>query len=106
MSKNEIVIIVDYAQETLLTLEELCGICGISPDFVKGLLEEDIITMQVGRQGECLFDLKALHRIQTLLRLQRDLDVNVAGAALVLDLMDEVEALRAEMRLMEKHYFR
>jgi len=34
------------------------------------------------------------------LRLQRDLGLNLAGAALALELLDEVEALRAQLRVM------
>jgi chaperone modulatory protein CbpM len=34
------------------------------------------------------------------LGLQRDLGINLAGAALALQLLDEVEALRARLRAM------
>ena len=33
-------------------------------------------------------------------RLQRDLGVNLAGAALALELMDELDGLRAQLRLL------
>ena len=33
-------------------------------------------------------------RVQTALRLQRDLDLNLAGVALALDLLDEIKLLR------------
>jgi chaperone modulatory protein CbpM len=36
------------------------------------------------------------------MHLQRDLDINVAGAALVLDLLDELESLRARLRRFEE----
>jgi chaperone modulatory protein CbpM len=40
----------------------------------------------------------ALLRARAALRLVRDLEVSVAGAALVLDLLDEIETLRARLR--------
>ncbi|MFZ2170689.1 MAG: chaperone modulator CbpM [Methylococcaceae bacterium] len=33
-------------------------------------------------------------------RLQRDLGVNLAGIALALDLMEELESLRAQMKII------
>jgi len=39
-------------------------------------------------------DTKALKRLQIAIRLQQDLGVNLAGSALVLDLLEEMQALR------------
>ncbi|MDR3477392.1 MAG: chaperone modulator CbpM [Gammaproteobacteria bacterium] len=47
-------------------------------------------------------DLDALRRIQSALRLQRDLGVNLPGAALVLDLMKELDELRRELATLQK----
>jgi len=38
-----------------------------------------------------------LRRARVAVRLQRDLGVNTAGAALALQLLDEIEALRARL---------
>jgi chaperone modulatory protein CbpM len=40
-------------------------------------------------------------RVRSALRLQRDLGVNLAGIALALDLMEELESLRAELKKMQ-----
>jgi chaperone modulatory protein CbpM len=42
-----------------------------------------------------------MHRATVSLRLQRDLGVNLAGVALALQLLDEVEALRARINALE-----
>jgi chaperone modulatory protein CbpM len=39
-----------------------------------------------------------VRRVRLVVRLQRDLGVNLAGAALVLELMSELELLRARDR--------
>lgn len=106
MVKNELVIIADYSQETLLTLDELCEICGISYDFINELIEYEIVHPQGGAPDEWVFDLDHLQRIKTALRLQRDLEVNLAGVTVVLDLLDELEELRARMKLLEKHFLK
>jgi len=40
----------------------------------------------------------ALRRARTALRLQRDLEINLPGVALALELMEELEALRRELQ--------
>ena len=55
----------------------------------------------IAPQGESLsgwrFSGVQLRRARVAVHLQRDLGVNTAGAALVLQLMDEIEALRAQL---------
>ena len=41
-----------------------------------------------------VFSAIELRRARTAMRLQRDLGVNLAGIALILDLLDEVDTLR------------
>ena len=103
--KKEIVIIADYS-ETSITLQELCEICQISSDFVNDLIEYDIIYQQIDDPNEWIFDHHQLLRIKTALRLQRDLEVNLPGVAIVLDLLDQMEELRAKVDLLEKHFLR
>lgn len=40
------------------------------------------------------FSVDSISRVQTAIRLQRDLDINMPGAALVIELMDELKQLR------------
>ena len=40
----------------------------------------------------------ALRRARTAARLQRDLELNLVGVALALDLMDEIERLRRDLQ--------
>jgi chaperone modulatory protein CbpM len=44
------------------------------------------------------FSAASIVRVQKANRLQRDLGVNLAGTALVLDLLDRIEALEARLR--------
>ncbi len=43
----------------------------------------------------------SVRRVRTVVRLQRDLGVNVAGAALAIELLDEINALRARLEALE-----
>lgn len=104
MVKHELMIIADYSQETALSLDELCEICHISPDMIHDLIAYEIIHPKQPHREHWIFNLAELKRIQTALRLHRDLEVNLAGVALVLDLLDELETLRKHSELFERHF--
>ena len=42
---------------------------------------------------------EALQRARLALRLQRDFELNAAGAALVVELLDRIDALEAQLRV-------
>lgn len=104
IKSTELIIIADYSQDTLLTIEELAEICGITPEQISELISYAILHPQGKAQMEWRFDSMQIKRAQKAVRLQRDLEVNVAGIALVLDLMDELDMLRNRLRMMDKHY--
>lgn len=100
---KEIIIIADYTEDAAFSLEELCEIAGIEPLMARDLIAYDILLPAGSEPDEWVFNMSQLKRLQTALRLQRDLEVNLAGIALVLDLLDEVEELRASSLLLNKH---
>ncbi len=103
MVKHELMIVADYSQETFLTLDELCQICQISTDIIHDLVAYGIIHPTHINHSEWMFDLTELQKIKTALRLQRDLEINLAGVALVLDLLDELRELRQQAEILERH---
>lgn len=106
MVKKEIMIIADYSQETPLSLEELCDICQVSTSMINDLVNYGVISPQGRDPNEWVFHLDQLIRLKRAMRLQRDLELNMAGIALVLELSEELERLRTRMRLLEKHFSR
>lgn len=101
---KEMVIIADYSKETSFSLEELCEICHISSDTIHAYIEFEIIHPAGKTPTDWKFDINHLSRVKTGLRLQHDLEVNLAGVAVVLDLLDEVDELRARLEVFEKHF--
>src|SRR5579864_664931 len=104
MKKNEIVIIADYSSEEPMTLDELMEASRVSPDFIRQLIEYGILYHHAGSPAEWEFNLTHLQRVQTAARLQRDLEVNLAGIAIVLDLLDEMDELQTKLDSLEKHF--
>lgn len=101
-----LVIITDYTHNAPLTLEEVCRHCHVNAEFIYHLVEYDILKLpQPAQSLESLqFDLAQLQRIKTVIRLQHDLEVNLAGIAVVLNLLDELNDLREKIKIIERHY--
>lgn len=84
-----------------LTLDDLCRACAAQSDLIVDLVHEGLLA-PVGPAPELWrFTGVHLHRATVAVRLQRDLGVNPAGAALALELMDELDSLRAQLSRLE-----
>lgn len=84
-----------------LTLVEFCQVCRLSTDEVFILVEEGIVE-PMGREAEVWrFHGAAVRRARCAVQLRKDLGVNWAGAALALDLLDELQELRTRLRRFE-----
>lgn len=89
-------------EDDSLTLEQLCHACGVHTDWVISLVEESIIEPQGDEMHLWRFSGDSLVRVRSAFRLQHDLGVNLAGIALALDLMEELENLRAQLNIMRR----
>jgi chaperone modulatory protein CbpM len=85
-------------EEDSLTLEQLCRACDVQTDWVISLVEESIIEPQGDEIHVWRFSGASLVRVRSAQRLQRDLGLNLAGIALALDLMEELEELRSQLK--------
>ena len=88
-------------EERGIPLAQLCRACGLSVEAVIAMVEEGILEPVGERPGRWRFSPDSIRRARIALRLQRDLDLNIAGAALALDLLDHLEELRARLRATE-----
>lgn len=79
------------------TLSEICHACGVETTDVVRLVEEGVLEPSGRNESHWRFPGVSLQRARRALRLQQDLGVNAAGAALALDLIEEIERLRAEV---------
>ena len=76
------------------TLFELCHLSESNAEYIIELVEEGLLEPEGPSTPEWRFNSRALKRLQKTIHLQRDLRINLAGAALVLDLLEELEELR------------
>jgi chaperone modulatory protein CbpM len=89
-------------EETTFTLAELCRCCDVEAELIEALVEHGILE-PAGRQGRhWCFSAGSLRRTRITLHLQRDLGVNLAGAALALDLLERIDELDARLRALSR----
>ncbi len=86
------------SEEIRLSLREVCYTCDVSAELIMDMVTEGVIEPQGTEPGEWYFNGAALTRIQTALSLQHDLRVNLPGAALAIDLIEELEEWRRRCR--------
>lgn len=88
--------IVDETVE--FTLVELSRASGASEEELMLWVYEGVFEPDGSQPQEWRFSGAALRRARTAQRLARDLQINAPGIALVLDLLDEIDALRARVK--------
>jgi chaperone modulatory protein CbpM len=77
-----------------LTLNEVCEVCGVEESVVVEMVREGVAEPLDPGANHWVFTGVAVTRLRTAHRLQRDLHINLAGAALALDLLEEIRTLK------------
>jgi chaperone modulatory protein CbpM len=88
-------------EDRALTLGELSRVCRLPAERILELVDEGLIEPQGRNPVQWVFQGVSVRRVRCAQRLQRDLGVNSAGAALALDLLEELERLRARLHRMD-----
>ena len=84
-------------EDSALSLADLSRACHVRVEWIVELVDEGILEPRGESTARWQFAGTSLRRARTVRRLQRDLDINLAGAALALQLMDEIESLRTRL---------
>ncbi|MGJ8623095.1 MAG: chaperone modulator CbpM [Yoonia sp.] len=85
-----------------LSLSELTMFCHTNADWVVTLVEHGVVTPIAETAPEWEFTPPHIARARKAARLMRDLGLNVAGVALVLDLIEERDALARRLAMLER----
>ena len=88
-------------EEVELTLAELCHACQVPAERVFELVEEGMLEPLGREPSHWRFRGGSLRRVRFALTLERDLGVNIAGAALALELLEEMDAMRERLKRFE-----
>ncbi|BCT68068.1 chaperone modulator CbpM [Nitrosospira sp. NRS527] len=91
-------------EQNALTLSELSRACAVQTGYIIELVDEGLLTPESAEEHEpqrWRFTGIQMRRARVALRLQHDLGVNLAGIALALQLLDEVEMLRTRLNAID-----
>lgn len=93
-------------EQTELSLDDLCKACSVSEEWIIELVEEgalEPVNIEVTgyQQTQWQFTNRCIQRTHTAMRLQRDLNINLAGVALALDLLEKIDSLETRLRCLE-----
>lgn len=88
-------------EQVELTLNDLCRACSSSAEWIIELVEEGVLEPVSCQQTQWYFTGRNLQKAHTAMRLQRDLGINLAGVALALDLLEEIETLQTRLSRYE-----
>ena len=83
-----------------LSLTEIKSSYGVPTETIIEIIEEGIVNIDNQDNPDTWqFDNEACRKIRFVLQLEKDLGVNVAGSGLALELLEQIEELRALLAL-------
>jgi DNA-binding transcriptional MerR regulator len=80
-----------------LTLEGLAACTDMHPTRIAYFVEYGLIEPVAQTDSQWLFDPVCIARLRMIERLRRDLGANLAGIAVILDLLDRLSTLQREV---------
>ncbi|MGD8639040.1 MAG: chaperone modulator CbpM [Gammaproteobacteria bacterium] len=89
-------------EDVILSMADLCRVCHLTVDEIYILVDEGIVEPVEDNRPHWRFYGTCVRRVHRAIQLRSDLGVNWAGAALALDLIDELEELRNRLRRFEE----
>ena len=89
-------------EHSLLTLTDLANMAGLHPELVETFVDYGLIEPSPGTVSGPLFPADTVKRLRCIMRLRRDLGVNLAGVAVILEMRERIENLQRELELLRR----
>jgi chaperone modulatory protein CbpM len=96
--EEDIVTGVLISEEAAFSLDEMAHACRAEARWIVELVEVGILAPEGAEVAGWRFGAADLMRVRRFARLQRDFGASTEAAAVILDLLDEIERLRAQLR--------
>ena len=87
-----------------LTCDVVAKTVGARRSLVVRLAQQGLIESVEGGADEPLVPRRVVMQLRRMQRLRRDLGVNLAGAAIILDLVGRIEELNRELAEMQRRF--
>lgn len=96
--QDEAVLEGSFMEETWLTLEQVAAACAVEPQWLLVHIEEGQFPHAESVAGVWRFSAASLLRARRMHQLECDFDAVPELAALVADMLEEMDVLRAQLR--------
>ncbi len=90
------------AESDWIGVGDFCAWLSVERHWVVSLVEAGVLEPRGAAPESWSFPASDLARVRAAARLVRDLDVNLAGAAVILDLLEERRRLEHRLALLER----
>lgn len=87
-------------EDSWLTLEQVAAACVVEPDWLLRHIEAELFPCAECVAGVWRFSGASLLRARRMRQLERDFEAEPELAALVADMLEEMDRLRAELRAL------
>ena len=84
---------------TLISTNDFCTWHQVEYTFITSLREAGLVEITIIDQAEYIPETQ-LQRLERMVRLHHDLDINVAGIEAITHLLERVEQMQEEMRVL------
>ena len=92
----------EFDMDEPLTLEIVADSCDTKRSLIERLVYHGLIETLESEAGDPRVPRRAVMQLRRMQRLRRDLGVNFAGAAVILDLVQRLEQLNRELVQMKE----
>jgi chaperone modulatory protein CbpM len=95
--RDDDILIGSLMEDTWMTLEQVAAACPVAPEWLMRHTEEGLFPHAESVAGVWRFSSASLLRARRMRQLERDFDAVPELAALVADLLEEMDALRTKL---------
>jgi chaperone modulatory protein CbpM len=88
-------------EKKYLSIQQICTSYQVNQSLLVALEEYELIEIQYTNE-EAYLGIDELAKLERLLRLNQDLDINVAGLVVVHELLEERKTLREELNRLQR----
>lgn len=84
-----------------IAIELVCKNYGLKVQFMDEITQYELITIELNEGVLCLHK-KQLGRLEQIIRLHQELNINLEGVDVVMNLLDRIQTLENELRMREE----
>ncbi|HVW98766.1 MAG TPA: chaperone modulator CbpM [Mucilaginibacter sp.] len=83
----------------LIAATEICTHHDVEYSFINSLGEAGLLQLKVVKKNTYVPEAE-LHRLEKMIRMHHELDINIAGIEAIFHLLEKIEMMQEEMRML------